>query len=143
MNLSIQDKITYINRVHQEPIDLLSRPMNMEQMIEITRPPRILRLTLKKYWFDLMKTGVKNLEFRKESHWIKTRLVGPKGSSRRYDYVEFVNGYRKNAPRFIAEYWGYFQSESNHFVKFNDSERIEVKEGDYVIKLGRVISIKE
>ena len=48
----------------------------------------ILKLTLKKKWFDLMIVGKKNKEFRKPSKWIDSRLIG-----KSYNFVKFTNGY--------------------------------------------------
>ena len=60
-----------------------------------------LYLTLKKQAFDVMKTGEKKEEYRKESKWIMSRL------NKDYKYVKFTNGYRKESPSFIVEYKGW------------------------------------
>lgn len=55
---------------------------------------KVLYLTLKKQWFDLIDKGIKTEEYREvKQYWIK-RLEG-----RSYDIVEFRNGYQKDAPK--------------------------------------------
>lgn len=72
-----------------------------------------LKLTLKKQWFDMINSGEKREEYREiKSYWID-RLFN---FSREYnnwhnrpkcfDYVEFRNGYSKNAPTIICEFKG-------------------------------------
>jgi len=71
---------------------------------------KILHLTLKKEFFDLIASGKKLFEYREvKRHWI-TRLSdeGTKVSEdweemytfvpKKFDYVIFKNGYAKNAP---------------------------------------------
>ena len=36
---------------------------------------KVLKLTLKKKWFDLMQSGEKKIEFRDPSDWIFSRLL--------------------------------------------------------------------
>ncbi len=54
---------------------------------------RILHLTLKRKWFDLIATGKKNIEYREFKLYWKQRLYGAI-----FDEVHFKNGYRKDAP---------------------------------------------
>lgn len=65
---------------------------------------KILHLTLKKKWFDMILSGEKKEEYREiKPYWI-TRLSQPyvpgKVNSRNtnYDIVRFRNGYGKNSP---------------------------------------------
>jgi ASC-1-like (ASCH) protein len=58
---------------------------------------KILNMTLKKEWFDKIKSGQKKYEYREyKDYWI-TRLVNP------YTHIKFINGYSKEAPSFIKE----------------------------------------
>ena len=53
----------------------------------------ILHLTLKRKWFDLIKSGDKKVEYREaKPYWIK-RLYG-----RRFDEIYFRNGYSPDSP---------------------------------------------
>lgn len=54
---------------------------------------KILHLTLKKKWFDLIASGQKKIEYREyKPYWIR-RLV-----HQGFTEVWFKNGYSKNAP---------------------------------------------
>ena len=70
---------------------------------------RILRLTLKRKWFDMIASGEKKEEYREPSHWILSRLTNAdeSGSDRKYDLVEFRNGYAPDAPTVVCEYLGW------------------------------------
>lgn len=93
---------------------------------------KILHLTLKKVWFDLMVSGEKQFEYRTPSDWIATRLT------KDYDVIKFVNGYGNDKPYFICEYNGYEISEKDDVVSYNNST-VEVENGDYIIHLGKIL----
>lgn len=86
--------------------------------------PAVLKLTVKKEWFDLIKSGEKTEEYREvKKYWYK-RLVfsgitrHEKDNPERewefiqaykykhFEYVEFKNGYSKDAPTIIAKLKG-------------------------------------
>ena len=58
---------------------------------------KILHLTLKKKWFDLVASGVKKEEYREIRPYWDTRL------NKHYDAVLFRNGYSKYAPEVLVE----------------------------------------
>jgi len=62
---------------------------------------RVLRLTLKRKWFDMIASGEKREEYREVGPWINSRIHGKK-----YDVVEFKNGYGTSVPTVIVEYKG-------------------------------------
>ena len=74
----------------------------------------VLKLTVTKEWFDLIKSGEKTEEYREfKKYWID-RLTEDKSycqmgnsgyviNDKKYKYVEFKNGYSKNAPTIITE----------------------------------------
>jgi hypothetical protein len=64
--------------------------------------PRVLRLTLKKRWFDMIASGEKKEEYREIKDWIISRLHG-----KSYDVVEFSNGYGAHVPKITVEYLGW------------------------------------
>ncbi len=68
---------------------------------DLVVPLRVLRLTLKKKWFDMIASGEKKEEYRVPGPWINSRIHGKK-----YDVVEFKNGYGPNVPRMVVEYRG-------------------------------------
>ncbi len=89
--------------------------------------PAVLRLTLKKKWFDMIASGEKKEEYRElKKHWINRfvikdyrrystqldakDLLAPyrdeplfNAISNTFDYVEFKNGYVKNSPTLLLE----------------------------------------
>ncbi len=67
---------------------------------------KILHLTLKKHWFN--RVGVDKFEeYRDESDWIRSRLMHPNGDRKKYDAVQFRNGYRKDSPVKTFRYLGF------------------------------------
>jgi hypothetical protein len=66
---------------------------------------RVLRLTLKRKWFDMIASGEKREEYRTPGKWILSRLEG-----KEYDRIEFKNGYGQNVPTMEVEYLGWAYS---------------------------------
>lgn len=99
---------------------------------------KILRLSLHKLPFDIMKTGDKKLEFRKPSKWIMSRLVDKNGEPKHYDYVEFTNGYGADKPKFMAEYKGFEFSKTllPATYHYTNGLSVVVSNGDVIIELG-------
>lgn len=68
---------------------------------------RILRLTIKKKWFDMILSGLKKEEYRQfKPHWERRlyHIFYPAiRQFREYDAVEFRNGYSSNAPTILIE----------------------------------------
>jgi len=62
----------------------------------------VLRLTLKRKWFDMIASGEKRAEYREINDWIVSRLKG-----KTYDVVEFSNGYGANVPKVTVKYIGW------------------------------------
>lgn len=59
---------------------------------------KILHLTLKKKWFDMIASGEKKEEYREiKPYWFK-RL-----RNKKYDVIKFRNGYAKGAPSMTVE----------------------------------------
>lgn len=69
---------------------------------DATARPRVLHLTLKRRWFDMIVRGEKKEEYRRPGPWILSRLKG-----KAYDVVEFRNGYGPAAPVVRCEYLGW------------------------------------
>jgi hypothetical protein len=85
---------------------------------------RILRLTLKRQWFDEIARGVKKKEYREYKPYWRARLEG-----REYDAVLFRNGYDADVPEMLVECGGVGRDGTSRKAR-------------YVIRLGRVIKIK-
>ena len=67
---------------------------------------KVLQLTLKKKWFDLIKSGVKKEEYREIKRYWETRFAVMLVNKQHYDRILFKNGYSKNAPKFLIELKG-------------------------------------
>jgi len=59
---------------------------------------KILHLTLKKRWFDMILSGEKKEEYREIKPYWEGRLY-----NKSFDIVRFKNGYSKNVPTFDIE----------------------------------------
>lgn len=108
---------------------------------------KVLHLTLKKKWFDMIASGEKKEEYRElKPYWAKRLANGigtyltnflPKGFGyqvnwKEFDVVQFRHGYAKDAPVMVVEFKG-----------------IEIRRGkrkwggtkeSFVIKLGEILS---
>lgn len=113
---------------------------------------RTLKLTLKKKWYDLIKDGTKKEEYREiKQYWI-SRLCKKTSSKfinttadifdkhsgvtydiKKFDHIEFKNGYAKNAPTMLVECLDI--SIGNAVPEWSDNWQGSV----FVIKLGEKI----
>lgn len=59
-----------------------------------------LKLVLKYHWFDKIKSGEKNKEYREFKHYWNNRLFRPEGF---YSSVEFQRGFKKNPEKMEFE----------------------------------------
>jgi hypothetical protein len=71
---------------------------------------KILRLNLKKKWFDMIASGEKKEEYREMKPYWQQRLV-KKGywhsqAVKDFDIIRFRNGYKKDAPTMDVEFLG-------------------------------------
>jgi hypothetical protein len=64
---------------------------------------RVLVLSVKKKWFDLIKSGEKKEEYRKLNEYWKKRLGFKAGYYKNFKFIEFRNGYGFNVPKFKVE----------------------------------------
>ncbi|UOE48005.1 hypothetical protein MTO98_26700 [Mucilaginibacter sp. SMC90] len=96
---------------------------------------KLLNLTLTKHPFDLMERELKRIEFRRESTWIASRLIG-----KQYTHVKFTNGYGADKPWFIAEFKGVIRMSKMMRISY-DAGKLVIWSlpGDFVIFLGDVI----
>ena len=84
----------------------------------------ILHLNLQRQYFADIAAKTKRIEYRERTAYWKTRL-----ENRKYDAIQFRNGYATNAPEMVVEFLGV--------------RRIR-KWGKpcYAIRLGRILKIK-
>lgn len=110
--------------------------------------PAVLRLTLTKKWFDMIASGEKKEEYRDLKQYWVTRLTNgigtyltnflPQGFGyevrwKHFDYVEFKNGYSKDAPMLLVECKGMEIEKPK--AKWFEGE----KKDCFVIHLGKIV----
>ena len=88
-----------------------------------------LKLSINKKAFDVMVSGEKTEEFREESKWIMSRLLNKK-----YNFVQFTNGYGKERPVFLAKYLGYSMGNVDKVY----SNGLSVSGDKVIIQLGEI-----
>jgi len=62
---------------------------------------KVLRLTLKKKWYDMIASGEKKEEYREPKPYWQTRL-----ENKDFDVIQFRNGYAKDAPTMVVGFLG-------------------------------------
>ncbi len=106
---------------------------------------KVLHLTLKKKWFDMILSGEKKEEYRQDKKYWKNRFVKEgywhSQTCKDFDVIVFKNGYAKDAPEMEVECLG-----------MSLEDLTEMKEGwfdipvygmrVFIIKLGKIISTK-
>lgn len=107
---------------------------------------KILHLTLKKKWFDLIASGDKIIEYREfKSYWIRRLIdnvyvanVTP--AYKIFDEVHFRNGYRPDSPFMRVVHCGVRIVTSRLHKAVNG----EILKGDrqFTIFLGEILEIK-
>jgi hypothetical protein len=102
---------------------------------------KTLNLTLSKLPFDVMVTGEKVFEYRKDtaSGWMRSRLYNTDSTKKKYDSVRFSHGYGAHRPYFVAEFKGFIR-QSNTSITFDYSNGLEVvvEHGDFCIHIGKI-----
>ena len=89
---------------------------------------KILHITIKKKWFDLIASGEKKEEYREiKDYWIR-RL-----KNKTYDAILFRNGYSKNSPKLLIVYDGYHTGLGR--IKWGAPEGKPV----FILSLGEII----
>lgn len=90
---------------------------------------RVLHLTLKKKWFDMIASGEKLEEYREIKPYWEKRLRG-----QQYDAVKFRNGYRPDSPTVTVKLRGIYTGVG---VRMWGATGIEPV---FILKLGDVLS---
>lgn len=98
---------------------------------------KILHLTLKKKWFDLIISGQKAEEYREfKSYWWQRLSEYSDGEflfHKTFDAIKFTNGYKKESPSFFIEC-------KNITVGYGDILMGAPDKPCYIIKLGKVLN---
>jgi len=91
---------------------------------------KLLTLTLKKKWFDMILAGIKKEEYREiKPYWTKRLFNIPRA-------ILFTNGYGKKVPSILIECKGLYRSLG--IIEWGAPEKIAV----YILKLGEIIETK-
>lgn len=98
---------------------------------------KILNFTLKKKWFDLIKSGKKKKEYREDKPYWNSRLVNEEGVGKEFDIVRFRNGRRADSPTVDVEFKGISFTKRKWIEPAEHGE--ELPRDIIVIRLGRVI----
>lgn len=118
----------------------------------------VLHLTLKKYWFDMIKSGVKKEEYREmKEYWVKRLVekieqyhsenclngIGFNTVFKQFSEIVFKNGYAKDAPTMRVEFKG-IRIGKPKIEWCIDSIEFDQDNGSYddyfIIELGSVLS---
>lgn len=100
--------------------------------------PKILWLPLKGIWFDIMVTGEKRFEIRKDCDWLRSRLYDKNGEERNYDYVGYTRGYGSSVPMFLCKYNGFTRNRSG-CIKFSNNIFLVFGDTDFMIFNGPIM----
>jgi ASC-1-like (ASCH) protein len=85
---------------------------------------KILHLTLKKKWFDLIRSGKKTTEYREIKLYWSTRLL-----NQNFDEIHFRNGYNPKSP-FMRVEWKKLEKEKFEGLMC------------YAIRLGKILEVQ-
>ena len=93
----------------------------------------VLKLTLKKKWFDMIASGEKKEEYREiKDYWTERLISDTKGSMfRHFNTILFTNGYGKHRPAIEVkckgirlgtgkEYWGAMAGEEYFVIQLGE-----------------------
>lgn len=92
--------------------------------------PKILRLTLKRKWFDLIASGKKKVEYRLGTSYWRNRLLGKDAGYIVFDEIWFYNGGYFDSNRFPfmrIQFGGIFFDHINDVFHIQLNEIIEIR----------------
>jgi len=99
---------------------------------------KILHLTLKRKWFDLIASGKKTVEYREYKPYWEKRLVG-----KEFQEIHFRNGYSKNAPFMRVECRGIVNVPETGGLLLKPEHGEELKGWQFAILIGPVLEVKD
>lgn len=92
---------------------------------------KILKLVLTYEWYDIMFAGLKPIEVRKPTDYIRKRLFDKDGNKKDYDLVRFYRGYTK--VWFEGEF-EYFHEVDAAEVRYYGDVKLKIEKGDFIIR---------
>ena len=90
----------------------------------VAKAVAVLHLNLHREFFAQIAAKTKRIEYRDQTPYWRTRLEG-----RKYDAIQFRNGYATNAPEMLVEFRG--------LRRYGKGSKAY-----YAIQLGRILTIK-
>ena len=102
---------------------------------------RILHLTLKRKWFDLIASGEKGYELREDKPYWRARLCNHDGTLKDFDEIHATNGYGPAMPFLRVEFM------VPHLLPIDEARQFaahgeDVNSDQFVICLGRVLEVR-
>jgi hypothetical protein len=76
-----------------------------------------LKIVIKKEWFDEIVSGKKKIEYREVKPFWQSRLYDAAGKKRKYEKIEFINGYNADAKRMVTKYEGFLKKGNLFHIK--------------------------
>lgn len=73
-----------------------------------------------KEWFDQILAGTKKIEYREIKPYWTTRLFNENGEPKKFDIIEFRNGYSKDCRRMRVKFKGLRVGEKNYEILLGD-----------------------
>ena len=86
--------------------------------MEETNTKKILHLTIKRKWFDLIAKGIKKWEYRELKPYWSRRIMKNLFETKDFDEIHIRNGYNKNNP-FMRVKWNGMKLENEFNGKLN------------------------
>ena len=102
---------------------------------------RVVHFVLKRGWYELMSTGEKTLEIRKNTRYWRARLCNQADGFHPFEYAEFSHGYHKDRRQFVCRVVGMEFAHSVNMT-FSNGRRLrrEYKKNGYIIiRLGGIV----
>ena len=98
---------------------------------------KILHLTLKKNWFELIASGKKTTEYREYKLYWERRLL-----KKKFDEVHFRNGYSKNSPFMRVVCKGIAVVPPTGGLLFKPTNNEKLNGWQFAISLGTILELK-
>jgi len=97
---------------------------------------KVLHLTLKKHWFELILSGKKKTEYREIKPYWNKRFIKNKEEFNQFDYIHFTNGYGSDKPYMKINFRGF--DTSDNLPPKNNEPFIE---RCWALKLGEIFEV--
>jgi hypothetical protein len=111
------------------------KPIENTHKNQVGSQTPVLSLVVSQEPYNAYVAGVKKMEFRSDSRWMRSRLFhrGDRTMPRSYSYVEIRHGYSSNAPRLRFRFSGFAACRVPSTVRYSTGLVVEVEVGDWII----------